>query len=77
MSLCADGRNASSFNASRLSRDGTGVMDSNGAGQWSVRGTTLTVREANDFIRSYQVSYTSERLLLNQDRWLREDYSCQ
>ena len=76
MILCADGRYFSSFNASSLSINGTGVMDSNGAGQWSVRGTTLTVREANGSTRSFQVSYTSERLLLNQDRWLREDYSC-
>ena len=77
MTLCADGRYYSSFNASSVSINGTGGMNSNAAGQWSVSGKTLTVRDANGSTRNFQVNQSRDQLLLNQKRWYREDYRCQ
>ena len=76
MTLCADGRYYSSFNASSVSINGTGAMNSDGAGQWSVRGKTLTVKDAGGSTKRFQIQLTSDQLLLNQERWLREDYTC-
>lgn len=77
MTLCADGRYYSSFNASSVSVNGSGGMNSSKVGQWSVSGQILTVREANGEVKTFQVHLTNEQLLLNQDRWLREDFICQ
>lgn len=74
--LCADGRFLRRFGASSTSVNGSGVMQDQDGGRWSVRGDALTLTYPSGETVTVRLEDRGGQLFVDGERWLRERARC-